>query len=889
VTIKEKVELKPQLQGKGPGVESSVWWPEPGFLTFERGGMLTIGLAFPEGSIPCLLNERAIPESVHDPGIPWGRYSQWQGSTFTLRTKDPPDNPVMFVPHDQSSSLIGGLVNSGFLIYARPETPDIISTAVWLLLDPDSSEAMPPQWYLDYDYGPGNPFDKTLAPVVELPFDCYYRITVTVAKPTATDDLFMTQPVTRLLWRNAANHAGESMVVGPLPRGTPFQLALVSGVQTLVKGDTLYPQAGDFGAACEFHFEDWTDESFDDVIVTVQPDAGPPDHLEITAATNPIWYGDTVAIAIKPTDVAGNLSPLGFDSDFEYSIELLPESVPYGTLLYNGESGTYFDHIPSAGGMGVGVQFAANGLEPDSVVTLQFHLREYYSGGIIPSFADKRVSMQGTLAKAIKPSARIALTSRVKGKSMAGSVLSSVKPRVRTQSVDYLENDYGYGLGEDQIMLGETRYYQARQVDYPAPYLVLEDVTPTSRTAPPVLKGGRSDIEYFLVNGSGGKLGTYYEYKYPVYTGGSFVKMENLQTGLIRLVGRYWKDGTKPKVYLWARSTTDQNIIGHRIITVVKPGKLLSGSQSPTYARIKDVFALASDVNPNLDLDALVVKYAGENGIPPQLIKGQMLKETALKPAWRYEPFLDVKLQSNDEKLETYFDESLPFVVTETSMGNGDWPTLHTNSSPTPYISTPISASEFVTTHWDRYVRRGSGNTPDNIIGSVSLTARWKELYQNAKKKKGTTDAQARQKAHDNLQDEILDADTDLGGQFDVMAQTRKATSYGFIQMMYITAVDNRFYKETEGRYAPTGTPYVDQNNSQMFPEKLNEQDFFMPRYSDFLLKKLNFTFTGATPSSQWDDGFEARWKAALKKYNPGEKTYGNDVLSNAERFLPSK
>ena len=52
---------------------------------------------------------------------------------------------------------------------------------------------------------------------------------------------------------------------------------------------------------------------------------------------------------------------------------------------------------------------------------------------------------------------------------------------------------------------------------------------------------------------------------------------------------------------------------------------------------------------------------------------------------------------------------------------------------------------------------------------------------------------------------------------------------------------------------------------------------------------ELNFTFTGATPSSQWDDGFEARWKAALKKYNPGENTYGKDVLSNAERFLPSK
>jgi hypothetical protein len=37
---------------------------------------------------------------------------------------------------------------------------------------------------------------------------------------------------------------------------------------------------------------------------------------------------------------------------------------------------------------------------------------------------------------------------------------------------------------------------------------------------------------------------------------------------------------------------------------------------------------------------------------------------------------------------------------------------------------------------------------------------------------------------------------------------------------------DSRFFKETDGRYAPTGTCYVDQNDKHMFPEKLNEQDF---------------------------------------------------------------
>jgi hypothetical protein len=341
---------------------------------------------------------------------------------------------------------------------------------------------------------------------------------------------------------------------------------------------------------------------------------------------------------------------------------------------------------------------------------------------------------------------------------------------------------------------------------------------------------------------------------------------------------------------------------GECIIEVKKPRLLgdpnLTDEQRHTL--VKDVFANPDENNLNLNLDELIIKYAGENGIPPQIIKSQMQKETYFKPAWRYEPFWDLKIQYG-KKADNYFSDDMPFVVTDASMGLGDKPSLHLNEQPSEYIDTPTKISAFVVQYWyDRYVRRHTGEKPDTIVGSKQLTYRWKELYDKIKHDPTmkTNDVNARMQAHNTLLLEIQDKKNRIGKAFDIIAQTRKVTSYGFIQMVYITAADNKFFKETDNRYGLTDiTSYVDQLDETQYPEKLNEQIFFMPRYCDFLLKQLNSFFPGRIPSSEWSTtigkittiGFESNWKLALQKYNKGEKDYGKNVTLNANNFMPTK
>jgi hypothetical protein len=445
-------------------------------------------------------------------------------------------------------------------------------------------------------------------------------------------------------------------------------------------------------------------------------------------------------------------------------------------------------------------------------------------------------------------------------------------------------------LEKSEILLGETKYFYVTAGD--------PKIKETKETTRP------SDLNWTFEWGdepvtpvqeetnsgkpSGKKLGVYWETGKPIPN-----STDPLPTGLIRLVGRYWHADSTYKVQLKASNTTGSSV--SLVVEVKKPAKLLKPLQNPSYSTVRNVFADPNSNAPNLDLDALIIKYAGENGIPPQFIKGQMLHETTFRPAWRYEPFSDVTYQHKEEIAKEYFGKDMPFVVNETSMGTGNWPSEHRNVYPTSYVSAPIKISKFTTDHWGRYVRHETGNTPDRIVENEALSSRWNVLYLEAKKNKKLTDAKAREQAHTKLKNELLDVDADLGKRFDLMAQTRKVTSYGFIQMIYITAAsppDNKYSIETDGRYKATGTSYVDQNDKQMFPEKLNEEDFLMPIYCDRLLRKMkNLKFKSAAriPPSNWPDGFEDTWRATLQSYNSGETDYGKNVLIKAQGFEPSR
>jgi hypothetical protein len=202
-----------------------------------------------------------------------------------------------------------------------------------------------------------------------------------------------------------------------------------------------------------------------------------------------------------------------------------------------------------------------------------------------------------------------------------------------------------------------------------------------------------------------------------------------------------------------------------------------------------------------------------------------------------------------------------------------------------------------------KYVRRGeTENDPDIIIGSKYFTQRWKENWDYNRANKVN---KAKDVAHAYVKGLITDAMKYPGKGFDRLAQTRIVSSYGFIQLLYTMAItDGKFYKETDNRYFPTGTQYMDKTNVSKYPEMLNEQDISMPRYSDRLLRNLNFLFPGRIPQSEWRgkrvekndegeiintyffDGFEANWKGSLYFYNPSPG-YPDEVWNKAQNYLP--
>ncbi|MGA3286544.1 MAG: hypothetical protein ABSD46_03865 [Bacteroidota bacterium] len=447
-----------------------------------------------------------------------------------------------------------------------------------------------------------------------------------------------------------------------------------------------------------------------------------------------------------------------------------------------------------------------------------------------------------------------------------------------------------------EILLGETKYYYATQETNGE--LTIHETASTELPAGAVSSDiwGNNPVAPLLIETepSGRKMGVYWEKKFPKYLGGTYIDMDDLPTGMIRLVGRYWH---KDSVYTVKLTTGNYSTPTSLGIEVKKPDILGDPniSNESRHTNITDV------KGKPLCLDDTIFKYAGEWGIPPQIIKGQIEKETLPHFAfnWRYEPFLDSRLQHNPDDIETYFTEGMPFIVTETSMGTGDLPTLHTNEVPYPYNSSSVKISIYLfqDNNWDsKYVQHHTGDIPDKIVGSNILTKRWAILYAQIKSKnKNITDADARTQAHNKLQAEIQYPKNTIGKNYDNFAQTRIVTSYGLIQMMYTTAVIDTF-KETGSRYSTPGSVFMDRYENTLPPEMLNEYDYLFPRYVDFTLQHLRASLGGVSsiPTHEWPGGFESIWTTTIQKHNPGEKDkyenplYGWDVLARAIQYLPS-
>ena len=278
-----------------------------------------------------------------------------------------------------------------------------------------------------------------------------------------------------------------------------------------------------------------------------------------------------------------------------------------------------------------------------------------------------------------------------------------------------------------EIMLGETKYFQAKQNDS-TKALKIEEIQPDSNGVPQQKTGtvgdwtwitenvwGNTPVEIVRKNDSYGKrMGVYWEREKPVWDGTT--NSGNLAAGLIRVIGRYWNKDSTYVIKLKASKGTNSTFLK---ILVVKPGKLLTEGQSPTYEKARNVF------DKEISIDDSCIVTGGKYGIPPQIIKGQMQKESSFRNSFRYEPAVDLGVQNDKDKKKQYLSYKY-FKVTSTSMGTIAMPTNHTNVKPVAYVTTQTKIKDYLYTNLGQYIAKFEKG--EYIGKPYFLGAKYKEL-----------------------------------------------------------------------------------------------------------------------------------------------------------------
>jgi len=432
------------------------------------------------------------------------------------------------------------------------------------------------------------------------------------------------------------------------------------------------------------------------------------------------------------------------------------------------------------------------------------------------------------------------------------------------------------------ILLGETKYFgvKKRVKDGVVKEIKIEEIPTVYGSEPefPADADGwiwqKSDVwgdNPVTPVVEGNKLSVYWEKGKPVWKGST--KGNNLATGLIRLIGKYWEEGKTYKVNLKVAFEGKSASIN---IEVKKPNRLLSDENDDSYRWSKDIR------DNDLDIDKYLIAKGGEYGIPPQLLKGQLFEEAYHKenksfwPTYRYEPWADLKAREGQYKVGY---KKQPYWVNENGMGLEDGGELvqinHQNvrpilnfSTPTSYPNSPMKIGDYVADNLEEYYASTHLNRKFNkapMYGPDELQEVWENLVAHYIQY-GKGDAEY-------FADYFIRIY--LKQTYKEYAQTRKTASYGYFQMLYTTAI----LKETGYPRNPGNYPA---------PEKMNDQDILTPYVMKHLKNnvtdklKVNETFD----SNNWTDGYEQVWFNSYHKYNK-RSDYDDKVFIFSKKFLP--
>lgn len=604
----------------------------------------------------------------------------------------------------------------------------------------------------------------------------------------------------------------------------------------------------------------WCNNAFDNVLYI---SVGVLKEYELMVSIEPVEIapGDTADIILKKKLPDGTL--VDFDTTQTFEVGML-EGCMSGKLLTGTppDTGSYFYNVHQP------IRFAAaDSLAGDSSGVVIIRV------GVVDS-VEERINREKRL-RGIMPDAVIKKT-----KGHESDTLSLFCFNPMFWQTEIFENDT-LTIEKKTILLGETKYYQAKR-NTSTSKLKIEEIEPDENGIPQQQTGTVNGWEWLTedvwtneplsvveCDSCGRRMGVYWEKKYPtnqfedIIIGKKkyrIVKMDSLDSGLIRILGRYWTSDSIYTVNLKAHYSNDSTDIK---LTVKKPSNL-----GDTFGYTTDVFSTS------LNIDSLIIKYSGESGISPVLTKGQMFQEAwkvneQFKPSYRYEPFYEVNKIRKEGKTNQYFNPNLPFVVSSSGMGSGDpIPTSHTNVYPISYPTSPIEIGQFFFDNFGEYRKNLSDGTIE-IIGGDDLTEKWNQLYDYYIDTLNYQQNLAKQKAIDTLKTEVRD------GLYDSLyleyAQTRKIASYGFLQILGITPIDKGYYLKTD----PSKPP-----------EKINEQDILMPMYVWLIKKNLKTSMNNEEPINNWPRGYEAELTRSFFYYN-GSKNYAKEVYTNSKSFKP--
>ncbi len=591
--------------------------------------------------------------------------------------------------------------------------------------------------------------------------------------------------------------------------------------------------------------------------------------------------GDTVAIIVKQRNADASLTDFSSGQKFEIGIS---SGENYGAiLLSDGRVGGYFSNVSQP------FRFiAADSVDADSVVAM------VRVGTRPPMLSSTEPGGKGTGEKSATTVLQKSLTTNTISKtSLQGGMKSTVttpraqSPGVKSPTMSVVSsvgkgntksvsdvNSFSwsnFGIGEvviegHTILLGETKYYEAMADANDPSKLDIKELTDPGQAS-----SDRVNAQFSVQAESGDRLGAYWEYKDE--------DGNPLPAGLIRLVGRYWQQGTTYKVLLTASSGSATGSID---IEVKKPSSL--GTSDPWRYSI-DVF------NNRPDIDSICIVNGGLYGIPPQDIRGQIASESkpvtglGYPPQYRYEPFTTQFNGRTPKQLPDSWSNS-PFYVT-TNMGSGDPVPYHQHTQYIPYPSSPEKVWYMVS----QYSQLTSPSEPGGVIlygkrnpdgtmdfaryGYVTVQRIYNSILNHFQGDKPSPSSDDIANALNSITTYLRDqwnggVKNGTKGLENIVAQTRIASSYGLMQMMYPTTLDRG---------------YVEDNHH--VPENLNVDSVFFPfamKHQLFLLQKiLNENPDGTT---NWSVGYD---NAFLQMYNGwNSKTgYAAGVIQNSQTYQP--